>query len=75
MALETYTQVFDEEGALDKLEAFASLNGPAFYGLPANQETVTLKRGQPNPPVSVETSEGETVQVFVPDGGLAWEQV
>src|SRR5215831_8156938 len=43
-ALESYAAVFDAEGALDKLEAFASLNGPAFYGLPANTETVTLVR-------------------------------
>jgi dihydroorotase len=41
-ALETYTQVFAEEDALDRLEAFASLNGPAFYGLPANERRVTL---------------------------------
>lgn len=45
-ALEVYAQVFDDEGALDKLEAFASLNGPAFYGLPANEGTVTLERGE-----------------------------
>jgi dihydroorotase len=43
-ALESYVTVFEEEGALDKLEAFASLNGPRFYGLPANEETVTLER-------------------------------
>ena len=43
-ALEAYAQVFDEEGALDRLEAFASLNGPAFYGLPVNEGTVTLER-------------------------------
>ncbi|MGB0632564.1 MAG: dihydroorotase [Alphaproteobacteria bacterium] len=45
-ALEVYAQVFDEEGALDRLEAFASLNGPAFYGLPPNDGSVTLKRGE-----------------------------
>ena len=45
-ALEVYAQVFDEEGALDRLEAFASLNGPAFYGLPPNDGTVTLTRGR-----------------------------
>jgi dihydroorotase len=43
-AIETYAQVFDEENALEKLEAFASLNGPRFYGLPVNEERVTLKR-------------------------------
>lgn len=41
-ALELYAHVFAEEGALDRLEAFASLNGPRFYGLPANEERVTL---------------------------------
>ena len=44
-ALESYLAVFDEENALDQFEAFASLNGPAFYGLPVNQSTVTFERG------------------------------
>jgi dihydroorotase len=43
-ALESYATVFEEEGALDRFEAFASLNGPAFYKLPVNEETVTLRR-------------------------------
>lgn len=43
-ALELYAEAFDEIGALDKLEAFASRNGPAFYGLPLNQRTLTLRR-------------------------------
>jgi dihydroorotase len=43
-ALESYATVFDEEGALDRLEAFASENGPRFYGLPLNDGTVTLER-------------------------------
>ena len=43
-ALESYAAVFDEEGALDKFEAFASENGPRFYDLPLNQGTVTLER-------------------------------
>ncbi|MBC7180131.1 MAG: dihydroorotase, partial [Roseovarius sp.] len=37
--------VFEEEGALDRLEAFTSLNGPGFYGLPANTGTLTLTKG------------------------------
>ena len=45
VAIETYAKIFDEEGALDRLEAFASLNGPAHYGLPPNEETITLERG------------------------------
>ena len=43
-ALELYTQVFEEEDALDRFEAFASLNGPAFYRLPANERRVALRR-------------------------------
>jgi len=43
-ALESYAQVFDEEGALDRLEGFASEHGPRFYGLPLNQGQVTLER-------------------------------
>jgi dihydroorotase len=43
-AMELYAEAFDAAGALDKLEAFASLNGPAFYGLPVNSGRVTLKR-------------------------------
>ena len=44
LALEAYAQVFDEESALDRLEGFASLHGPAFYGLPVNPGTVKLER-------------------------------
>jgi len=43
-ALESYASVFEEDDALDKLEAFASVNGPNFYGLPLNDGTVTLER-------------------------------
>ncbi|MCB1587835.1 MAG: dihydroorotase [Xanthomonadales bacterium] len=44
VALEVYASVFDEEGALDRLEAFASENGPRFYGLPLNEGQVVLER-------------------------------
>jgi dihydroorotase len=43
-ALETYAEVFEEEKALDRLEAFVSLNGPEFYRLPPNASRVTLRR-------------------------------
>jgi dihydroorotase len=43
-AMELYATAFEQAGALDKLEAFASLNGPAFYDLPVNEGSVTLKR-------------------------------
>jgi len=41
-AIEFYTEVFEQENALDKLEGFASINGPTFYSLPVNQNTITL---------------------------------
>ncbi|MDO9422248.1 MAG: dihydroorotase [Herminiimonas sp.] len=43
-AMELYTQAFDQLNALDKLEQFASFNGPDFYSLPRNTGTITLKR-------------------------------
>jgi dihydroorotase len=41
-AIEIYTMIFEQQNALDKLEAFASFNGPDFYGLPRNSKTITL---------------------------------
>lgn len=74
--MEIYARVFDEEGALDRLEAFASLNGPAFYGLAPNAETVTLTRrpadAPDDTPERITTAEGETVRVFRPDAGVRW---
>jgi dihydroorotase len=52
-ALESYLAVFEEEDALGRIEAFASLNGPRFYGLPANEETITLKRGDGQVPAEI----------------------
>ncbi|MBY5943841.1 dihydroorotase [Photobacterium rosenbergii] len=43
-AIELYAEVFEQAGALDKLEAFASFNGPDFYGLPRNADTITLTK-------------------------------
>jgi len=53
-ALESYATVFEDEGALDRFEAFASLNGPNFYGLPVNDETVTLERSEIVVPEEIE---------------------
>jgi dihydroorotase len=53
-ALESYVQVFEEEGALDKLEAFASEHGARFYGLPLNEGTITLERAEHLVPEAVE---------------------
>ena len=53
LALETYAKVFDEEGALDRLEGFASEHGARFYGLPLSQGTVTLERSEEQVPDEV----------------------
>lgn len=45
-ALESYATTFDQEDALDKLEGFASLNGPRFYGLPVSEQFIALERAQ-----------------------------
>ncbi|MCR4268569.1 dihydroorotase [Nitratireductor sp. ZSWI3] len=67
-------QVFEDEEALDRLEAFTSLNGPTFYGLPANEERITLVR-HATPiayPKSVYTADGP-ITVFNPMFPLHWE--
>jgi dihydroorotase len=43
-AIELYAEAFEQAGALDKLEGFASLHGPAFYGLPRNTDSITLRK-------------------------------
>lgn len=53
-ALESYVTVFDEENALDNFEGFASLNGPAFYGLPVNEARITLEKAPVEVPSEVE---------------------
>jgi dihydroorotase len=65
--------VFEEEGALDRLEGFASLNGPAFYRLPPNEATITLvKDAAPVAyPAKIETGDGP-VTVFNPGFDLLW---
>ena len=70
-ALESYVTVFDEEDALDRFEAFASLNGPAFYGLPVNAGTVTLDRAE-QPVPSLIDAEGTAIVPFHAGETLAW---
>jgi dihydroorotase len=53
-ALESYATVFEEENALEHFEAFASVNGPHFYGLPLNGGTVTLERGETKVPETID---------------------
>lgn len=70
-ALGLYAEVFDAAGALDRFEAFASLNGPRFYGLPANDNTITLEKV--DTPVAAELPFGDSVIVpFRAGGTVAW---
>ncbi|KAA3513573.1 dihydroorotase [Agrobacterium vitis] len=66
--------VFEEDEALERLEAFASLNGPAWYGLKPNDETITLvKRDAPVAfPAKIETGAGP-VTVFDPMFPIHWD--
>ena len=73
-AIESYAQVFDEEGALDRLEAFASLNGPAFYRLPVNDGTITLERAPVRVPESIAAA-GSALVPFHAGEDLPWRLV
>jgi len=65
-------EVFEQDGALDKLEGFASLNGPAFYRLPVNADTITLTKGDAvTYPARIDTDDGP-VTVFDPGFPLHW---
>ena len=64
-------EVFEQDGALDQLEAFTSLNGPAFYKLAPNEDTLTLVRETPQYPTHVDTPDGP-VTVFDPAMPLNW---
>ncbi len=68
-------QVFDNHGALDRLEAFTSLNGPAFYRLPANEERIRLiKHDAPiELPASITTADGG-ITVFDPPIDIHWQR-
>ncbi len=58
-AIELYAEAFEAAGALDKLEGFASVHGPAFYGLPRNTARVTLRRESWTPPESFRFGEAD----------------
>ena len=71
-ALESYLAVFDQEGALDKFEGFASLHGPAFYRLPVNEATITLRKAPFIVPDSIDCA-GTPVVPFHAGEELAWQ--
>ena len=69
-ALEIYAQVFAEENALDRFEAFASLNGPRFYGLPVNEEKIVLAQKPWRVPERV-----DAIKPFLAGGEVGWTLV
>jgi dihydroorotase len=73
-ALEIYAEVFEEEGALDRLEAFAALHGPEFYRLPVNETRVTLRREPCRVPDHISKGENELVP-FRAGETLRWRLV
>ena len=76
VAIESYAEVFAVAGALDKLEAFASLNGARHYGLKPNAETITLERSPWIAPEEV-LFDGPEERAFVYRGGetIEWRVV
>lgn len=73
VAMACLAHVFEEEQALDRLEGFASLHGPAFYGLPPNEARITLVRGGEDWafPAVIDTGAGP-VTTFDPGFPLRW---
>ena len=76
-ALACLTQLFDDAGALDRLEGFVSLHGAAFYGLPVNRKTIRLRReSMPRTfpsLVPIGTKGGDAVRVFDPGMDVFWQ--
>jgi dihydroorotase len=70
--IELYAEVFDAEGALDKLEGFASFHGPDFYGLPRNAGTITLKREAQAVPASLDYLPGDRLVPLRAGESIAW---
>ncbi|MDR2636783.1 MAG: dihydroorotase [Zoogloeaceae bacterium] len=72
-ALELYAEVFEAAGALDRLEAFASFHGPAFYGLPVNRGSITLARQAHILPDSYPCTDNERLTPLRAGETLAWK--
>ena len=73
-AMESYAKTFEEEGALDKLEGFASEHGPRFYGLPLNEDQITLTRKENVVPESLDVANNRIIP-FHAGETLAWSVV
>ena len=71
-AIELYAEAFEQIGALDKLEAFASKNGVRFYGLPENTDTITLVKQAQTVPNSFPIGSGGNLVPMRAGGSVAW---
>ena len=71
-AIELYAEAFEQIGALDKLEAFASKNGARFYGLPENTDTITLVKQAQTVPNSFPIGNGGNLVPMRAGGSVAW---
>ncbi|QFU01537.1 Dihydroorotase [Halomonas sp. THAF5a] len=74
-ALELYATAFEQAGALDRLEGFASHHGPDFYGLARNAETVTLTRDAWQMPETLPYAGGRTIVPLAAGETLTWKLV
>lgn len=72
VALSLYAKVFEEMGALDKLEAFTSFNGPDFYGLPRNTSKIKLTKIPWKVPEAFSFSFGDIIPMFA-GNTLEWQ--
>ena len=70
-AIELYAEAFEQAGRLDRLEAFASLRGPDFYGLPRNTTRITLEKSAWTPPASYPFAADDLVP-FRAGESIAW---
>lgn len=73
-AMEAYATVFDEDGALHRLEAFASEHGPQFYGLPLNEERVILQRSEVAIPARLDAG-GADLTPFLAGQAIGWTYI
>jgi len=71
-AIELYAEAFEEAGALDKLEGFASLHGPAFYNLPVNSDKITLEKVEWQVPATLSFGQDVVVPIRANDT-IAWQ--
>jgi len=71
-AIELYAEAFEDAGALDKLEAFASINGPTFYNLPINEDKITLVKTSWQVPATLTFGDDHVVPIRA-DETITWQ--